>query len=136
MKTGSRIVAAALGGALCLATSTGLSAADPRSFSTIKPLMAASIEAGHQRIVSYFLNAEGVCKLTLMIDETSRDKAGDPSPSVSRPRISRLLLTIEPGRNARFDAPDGKSMSFACLGRAQAMSVTTLDRVAMHGEEQ
>lgn len=125
MNTGKRIVATALAGALCLAGSTGLSAADPWSFATMKPLQAASVDTGGKRVVSYFLNADGVCKLTLMIDESPRGK-----PEAT-PAISRLELSIEPGRNARFDAPDGKSMRFACLGRAQAMSITTLGHFAM-----
>src|ERR1700738_3777772 len=62
VKTGKRIVTAALGGALCLATSMGLSAAASRSPTTMKPLMATSRDVGSKHIVSYFLNVDGQCK--------------------------------------------------------------------------
>src|SRR5216684_3724350 len=67
MKTGKRIVISAFGGALCLAASTGLSAAESWSPTTMKPLMAKSLDVGSKHVVSYFLNADGRCKLTLMI---------------------------------------------------------------------
>lgn len=126
MTTGARIVAIAFGGALCLATSTGLSAADPWSVTTMKPLAASSLDAGKEHILSYFLSREGVCKLTLMIDEASADQAAEAGS-----RVSRLQLTVEPGRAAKLDVADGKSFRFACLGRAQAMSVTKIDHVAL-----
>lgn len=127
MTTGERIVAIAFGGALWLATSTGLSAADPWSTTTVKPLAASSLDAGKEHIVSYFLSSEGVCKLTLMIDETSGEQAAEAAR-----HVSRLQLTVEPGRAAKLDAADGISFRFACLGRAQAMSVTKIDRVALY----
>jgi hypothetical protein len=126
MNTGKRIVAAALGGALCLATSTGLSAADVKSSVTMKPLMATSLDAGSQHVVSYFLKADGVCKLTLMISEKLLEDASDAPKTASR-----LQLSIAPEKSARFDAADGKSLDFACKADALAMSATTLDRVAL-----
>jgi len=53
MTTGQRIVATAFGGALCLATSTGLSAAESWSPVTMKPLMALSVDTGTKHVVSY-----------------------------------------------------------------------------------
>lgn len=124
MNAGKRIVATALGGALLFAATTGLSAADSWSSMTMKPRMAKSLDAGGAHVVSYFLNADGICQLTLMIAEG----AGPDGVPAS---ATRLQLTVEPGRTARFDGADGKSSRFTCLGRAEAMSVTKIDRVAL-----
>jgi hypothetical protein len=54
MKTGQRIVAMAFGGTLCLATSAALSAAEFWSPVTMKPMMAASFDAGTKRVGAIF----------------------------------------------------------------------------------
>jgi hypothetical protein len=125
MKTGKRIVIAAFGGALCLATSTGLSAAESWSPTTMKPLMATSLDVGSKHVVSYFLNADGRCKLTLMIADAARDENSERSA-----QILRLRLMVEPGRAALIDTTDGKLLQFGCEPGAQAMHATLLDQVA------
>jgi hypothetical protein len=125
VKTGKRIVTAALGGALCLATSMGLSAAASRSPATMKPLMATSLDVGSKHVVSYFLNADGQCKLTLMIADAARDEDSKPSA-----QILRLRLMVEPGRAALVDTTDGRLVQFACERDAQAMNATLLDQIA------
>jgi len=69
MKTGQATVAAALVGALSLVASARLAAADSWSPLETKPLMAASFDIGSRHIVSSFVEANGRCKLTLMIRE-------------------------------------------------------------------
>ena len=125
VKTGKRIVTAALGGALCLATSIGLSAAASRSPATMKPLMATSLDVGSKHVVSYFLNADGQCKLTLMIADAARDENSEPSA-----QILRLRLMVEPGKAALVDTTDGRLLQFACERDAQAMNATLLDQIA------
>jgi hypothetical protein len=120
MKSGNPIVAAALGGALCLATSANLSADESWSV-TMKPLMAASFEAASNHIVGFFVNANGLCKLTVMIGE-AREASETPA--------SRLQLIVEPGRRARFDAADGDTLQFACKPGAREMTATKLESVA------
>ena len=41
--------------------------------------MAASLDAGAKHVVSYFVNADGVCKLTVMIADTVGDDS-EPRP--------------------------------------------------------
>jgi hypothetical protein len=124
MKTGRRIVVAVFGGALCLATSIGLSGAESWSPATMKPLMAKSLDVGSKHVVSYFLNADGRCKLTLMIADAARDE------SERSAQILRLRLMVEPGRAALVDTTDGKLLQFACEPNAQAMNATLLDQMA------
>ena len=125
MKTGNRVVAAAFGGALAVATSMGLSAADLWSPVMMKPLRAVSLDAGSKHVVSYFLSADAKCELTLMIVDAPRDDRSEPPAEVMR-----LRLAVDPGRSARVDTTEGKLLQFACQPDAQAMSVAVHDQIA------
>jgi hypothetical protein len=125
VKTAKHIITAAFGAALCFTATMGLSAAESRSPTTMKPLMATSLDVGSKHIVGYFLNADGQCKLTLMIADAVRDDNSEPSA-----QILRLRLMVEPGRAALVDATDGRLVQFACEPDAQAMNATLLDQVA------
>ncbi len=126
MKSPSTFVAATLAGALCLWATTNAPAAD-WSAMTMKPRMAASLDAGAKHVVSYFVNADGICKLTVMIADTVGDDSGAPA--------AQLQLSVDPGRTARFATGDGNTLRFVCLGRAETMSATALGRVAMRRGE-
>ncbi len=120
MKPRKAILAAALGGALSFAASAELTAAESWSVLTMKPLMAASFDAASNHIVGFFVNANGLCKLTLMVG--GAEKLNAP--------VSRLLLIVDPGRSARFDADDGNTLQFACKSGATAMTATSIKSVA------
>ncbi len=121
MKT--RYIAMALGGALALAAATPVSAADFWSETTMKPLMATSLEAGGAHVVSYFQPVNGACRLTMMIAGGDMEtKGGSPT---------RIQMTVEPGRAAFVDDADGKSSRFTCLYSAEAMNVVRVDRLAL-----
>lgn len=124
MRTGQSIVAAALGGALFIAATTGLSANEVCTSVTVKPLHSVSVNAGNTHVAGYYVNANGVCKLTLMFNEIQGENAETPALA------SRLQMTVEPGRSARFDRTDGKALQFACLNRAEGMTLSKLDRLA------
>jgi len=125
MRTAKRMVTAAFGGALCLAASMGLAAAASRSPTTMKPLGATSLDVGSKHVVGYFLNADGQCKLTLMIADRARDDNSEASA-----QVLRLRLMVEPGRPALVDTTEGRLLQFACEPDAQAMNATLLDQVA------
>ena len=120
MKSRNAILAAALGGALSFAASAELTAAESWSVLTMKPLMAASFDAASNHIVGFFVNANGLCKLTLMVGDAEKPNAP----------ASRLLLIVDPGRSARFDADDGNTLQFACKSGATAMTATRIESVA------
>ncbi len=122
MKSGKRIVAATLLAALCLATTTNLSAAGSWSTLMMKPLGAVSFDAGAKHVVTYFIRYYGVCKLTVMIADLSGDD-GDA-------KATQLQTSVEPQQTARFATADGKSLRFVCLEHAEAMSVTALNMLA------
>lgn len=121
MKT--RQIATALGAALALAGATPVSAAESWSETTVRPLAAASLDAGGAHVVGYFQPVSGACRLTIMIaDQEMETKGGSPT---------RVQMTIEPGRAAFVDDADGKSSRFTCLYNAEAMNVVRVDRVAL-----
>jgi len=123
MTTGNRIVAAALGGALCLAASSGLSAADASL--TMKPLMAASFDAGSKHVVSYFVGGENGCRLTMMVIDSALEE--EPTPAT---QATRLVVTVTDGKAAFFDSAVGTSLRFNCAAGAQTMRVDKINRVA------
>jgi len=125
MRTGNRIVTAAVGAALCLATTVSLSATETRSPVTMKPMKAISLDVGSKHVVGYYLSGEGQCKLTLMIADAYREDAITP-PS----QTVRLRLMVQPGRSATVDTTDGRLLQFGCESDAQAMNASLLDQVA------
>jgi hypothetical protein len=80
---------------------------------------------GSERVLAFYVPADGRCKVTLMIAQTREDEA----PALG----SRLSLRIEPGRSATFDGSEGKSLRLACRPEAAALltsKVKTLAAVA------
>jgi len=127
MKLRQQIVATMLGGMLCLATDAGLSAAESWSPLTVKPLMALSLYAGPKHIVGYFLSADDRCKLTLMITERSDDEKDSSSA-----QTSRIQVAVDVGATARLDTGEGKTLQFLCEEDAQAMTASSVDRIAYY----
>jgi len=127
MKLRQQIVATMLGGMLCLATDAGLSAAESWSPLTVKPLMALSLYAGPKHIVGYFLSADDRCKLTLMIAERSDDEKDSSSA-----QTSRIQVAVDVGATARLDTGEGKTLQFLCEEGAQAMTASSVDRIAYY----
>ena len=126
MKTGARIVALALAGVLGYGN-VPLHAAEHWSPLKMKPMMAASLDEGDKHIVGYFVEDGGVCKLTLMITDSSNNSDVEPT---NKP--SRLLVTVSSGKSAKFDTIEGKTISFSCEENARSMSATELDHLALH----
>lgn len=120
MTSAKRMAALTLGSALLLAASPGL-AAEPRALQTMKPLAAVSFDAGAKHVIGYFVSAEGACKLTLAVHE-----GGESAPFST----SRLQVSVDAGKSAKFDTAEGKSLLFTCRPSAQAMTAAAIDRLA------
>ena len=109
MKSASTFVAATLAGALCLGATTNVPAADWAAL-TMKPRMAASLNAGGKHVVSYFVSADGVCKLTVMIADTVGDnferwpRSCNCRSTPDGPRVSPRA-TATPCASCASDAP-------------------------------
>ena len=122
MTNGRRNIGFALAAGLMLAGLAVPTVADPWTTEELRPLRAASFELGSERVLAFFVPAEGRCKATLMIAETREDEA----PSVG----SRLSLRIEPGRSATYDGRDGQSLRLDCRPGAAALLTSRVKTLA------
>jgi hypothetical protein len=124
MTAGKRIFALALAAVLSLTAGVALRA-EPHAPVTLKPLAAASFDAGHKHVLSYFVGAEGACRLTVIVfDAPSLDEA---TPSTA---TTRFIVPISAGKSANVDTAVAKTLRFACGPDAAAMTVTASERLA------
>ena len=121
MTSAKRFAALTFGGALLLASSPGIHAAESRAPQTMKPLAAISLDAGTKHVIGYFVSADGACKLTLAVNEGADDAAFS---------TSRLQVSVDAGKSATFDSAEGKTLLFTCKPSAQAMTAVAIDRLA------
>lgn len=121
MTSTKRIATMALGGALALASGS-IALADSRDPQIMKPLSAVSLDAGSKHVIGYFASVDGACKLTLAVNE-----GGDDVAPVS---TSRLQVSVDAGKSAKFDSAEGRTLVFTCKPSAQAMTAVTIDRLA------
>ncbi|BDV39276.1 hypothetical protein DSM21852_25290 [Methylocystis bryophila] len=123
MSKASRMVAAALALAVSLGGSASFAADGNWESTMMKPTRAKSLDVGTKHVISYFVSADGACRLTAMIADRSDDEAAAGA--------AQLQLTVEPGKTARIATADGNSLRFICLGRAEWMTATVVNRVAL-----
>ncbi len=88
---------------------------------SMKPAQAKSLDVGGKHVVSYFVSAEGACRLTAMITDRSEEAGAG---------AAQLQLTVDPGNTARIATADGNSLRFVCLGNAEGMTATVVSRLA------
>ncbi len=99
-------------------------AIEPASPVTMKPLQGVSFDIGTNRAVSYFLNDDGGCTLTLTLAEIAHDD------EVNGLTATRITVAIVSGKAANLDTAKGKSVQFKCQAGARVMSVEVLDHSA------
>jgi hypothetical protein len=89
----------------------------------LKPGHAQSFDLGNKRAVSYFMERNGVCNLTLMLADPYTD---DALPGAA----TRMNIQVVPGKPARIDTATGTSVGFVCAPEAVSMKVTPMSQVA------
>jgi hypothetical protein len=77
--------------------------------------------------VGYFLSTDNQCKLTLMIAERS-----DGEKDSSSAQASRIQVAVDVGATARLDMEEGRALQFACEAGAQAMTASSVERIALY----
>lgn len=129
MTNGRPTLGLALAAGLILAGPAVPTAADPWTpQQELRPLRALSFELGAERVLAFFVPADGRCKVTLMIADTRGDEV--PAPA------SRLSVRIEPGRSATFDGRDGQSLRLACRPEAAALLASQVKTLAAGEREE
>ena len=74
---------------------------------------------GTKQAVSYFLNEDGLCRVTLMVVEAFNGEDVPLSTTV------RFEVAIGVGETARIDTAEGKSLEFGCEAHAEELTVKT-----------
>lgn len=117
----SRLGSTAL--ALAFSLNAGASLAAEKNWESLimKPNRAMSLDVGSKHVVGYFLRQDGICKLTAMFADNTEVAAN----------AAQLQLEVHAGEAARIATAEGNTLRFFCLGRAEAMTATVLDRLAL-----
>jgi len=121
-------VATALIGMAGLADHGTLRAEEAPALVTLKPMVGAAAAVEHQQFLlnarvgtkqtlSYFLNDNGLCKVTVMVADAFNGEDVPDTPAV------RFEVAIDAGDTARMDTAEGKSLEFTCEGRAEQLIV-------------
>lgn len=84
-----------------------------------------NLTVGRKQAVSYFLNDDGHCKLSLMVGDAFNGQ------DIPDPTTVRFEVAIDPSNTARFDTAEGKVLEFTCHAGAREMSVKAWDEVAI-----
>jgi hypothetical protein len=108
-----------------LAASVGFAAAEDMMVRTVKPYQGIMLDVGSKQLGGYFSQADGHCKLNVIVADAYRE---DRAPSADS--SMRVQMTVDIDKPARLDTAEGKLVQFDCLNGAQAMKATVLDRVA------
>ena len=122
---GKRIFALALAAALSLSAGVALRAEPHGPVTapvTLKPLAAASFEAGRKHVLSYFVGADGACRLTVIVFDAA---SPEESPATT---TTRFIVPISSGKSANLDTAVARTLHFACAADAAAMTVTASER--------
>ncbi|WP_159727499.1 hypothetical protein [Methylosinus sp. Ce-a6] len=124
---GKRIFALALAAALSLSAGVALRAEPHGRVTapvTLKPLAAASFEVGRKHVLSYFVGADGACRLTVIVFDAASPVETSPATATTR-----FIVPISSGKSANLDTAVARTLHFACAPDATAMTVTASERV-------
>jgi hypothetical protein len=110
-----------------LAVSAGFAAAENATVRTVKPYQGIMLDVGSKQLGGYFSEADGRCKLNVIVADAYRE---DRTPSTDS--SMRVQMTVDVDKPARLDTAEGKLVQFDCMNGAQAMKATVLDRVAFN----
>jgi hypothetical protein len=87
-----------------------------------RPIEAIRYVLGSKRMTGYFIDADGECRVTLMIAE-------EIDPMVSEPlSAARLILSMRPGQSAVIDSAEAETMLLTCQGAGDAVEVAVRRR--------
>lgn len=88
----------------------------------LKPANGMSFDIGAKRAVTYFRPDAGACNVTVLVAPQMNDDGALPEAG------SRMTMLVLPGKPARVDAADGKSVELGCGFGAREMTVRAVDR--------
>lgn len=116
---------AALAGASALAVNMGTASAETAGArAEMHPRKGVSLDVGAKRVVSYFSGEKGACDLVVWLS----DGFAEDAPATKTAQL--VSVSVEPGKSARIDTAEGKTMLFGCKTGAAGMTLQTVDQLA------
>lgn len=91
---------------------------------TLKPAKGVSFDVGDKRAVTYYRPVTGMCNVTVLLAPRIGEDSGVPEVG------SRVTVPVLPGKPARMDTAEGKSLELGCGFGARSMTVRTVETVA------
>jgi hypothetical protein len=114
------LIAATGATVLCSAASAG----ERRIQSMLRPLHGVSFDVGSSHAMAYFVAQGSSCNLTMVLTPIIGE---DEMPIAAGTRIN---ASIEGGKRAHIDTPEGKTVEFICAPGATMVSLRKLETVA------
>lgn len=111
MKWATRALAA------MIAMSSSVAAAETVRELVMTPGKGVSFYMGTKHGITHFLSDNGTCLLTLAIGDNPNMEGMNPAAS------TRITMTVVPGRPAKVETTDGKTLLLGCAPGAQAMQL-------------
>lgn len=124
MQNARRLLAITLAAAGFVASGS-LACAEDLAVRSVKPYQGIMLDLGSKQLGGYFAQADGRCKLTVVIADAYRE---DRAPSADS--TLRVQMIVDADKPAHLDTAEGKAVEFECLKGGLAMNATVLDRVA------
>jgi hypothetical protein len=126
MKTGLMLASAVVTASLVI---SGLGARpvvaeQMQPIAVMKPGTGAGFDIGAKHAVGHYRVVAGACNLTVVVGDRAQDEGALPAAG------QRFNMALLPGRSAKVDTAEGKSLEFVCGAAAQAMTVRMIERVA------
>ena len=92
------------------------------SIEQFRPVQAIRYVLGSKRVVGYFVDADGECRLTLMIAEEIDPMMSEPLPA------ARLVMSLRPAQSASLKSPESETMVVTCQGEGDTVEVAVRRR--------
>ena len=114
----------ALAAVVVAGASVAAGAAELNAHAVLKPVQGLTFDIGSKHAVTYYKPAAGICDLTLVMADRPNDDGTVATVA------SRLSVSVQPGKTARIDTAEGKSLEFGCAVGGTEMTVNTVKQVA------
>ena len=125
MKSGAfaTVLAVAAGLAVTGLGAREVRAAEPVKTAVVRPAKGGGVDFGNKHAIGHYRAEAGYCIVTLMIAEKGASEDAIVGAG------NRLVMTVKPGKAARYETADGAGIEIGCTPAAAAMTLKAIDRV-------
>ncbi len=109
--------------ALIAVLSAPLSSPAAADENVYEPIQAISQAVGSKHIAGYFVNEDGRCDVTVMVEEL-----WDPNDDTPDFTAARLSFELQPNESATVDTAENESISLTCGDEAETLALDRPDK--------